>query len=105
MNDCETTGGFVAGLADARGFRLLFLTIFTVVLMVALLSQLTGRPWRRWLPGASRHATMLAGVCGAVHAIMPFLVEPEGGGRSPSPARVLDSRAPARRTLHEGELA
>ncbi len=51
-------------------FRMIFAMGFVVVLAIALVSSLTGLPWRSWLPGAERCKSMFGGVQAAVYSFM-----------------------------------
>ena len=55
---------------ESMTFRMIFALGFTVVLVIALVSSLTGMPWRSWLPGAESCKSMFGGVQAAVYSFM-----------------------------------
>jgi len=58
-------------LKDASlSFWLVFSLGFVLILTIALVSTLTGMPWRSWLPGAESSKSMFGGVQAAVYSIL-----------------------------------
>ncbi len=55
---------------ESMTFRMIFAMGFVVVLAIALVSSLTGMPWRSWLPGAESCKSMFGGVQAAVYSFM-----------------------------------
>ena len=55
---------------ESMTFRMIFALGFAVVLVIALVSSLTGMPWRSWLPGAESCKSMFGGVQAAVYSFM-----------------------------------
>jgi len=51
-------------------FRMVFTLGFVVVFAIALVSSLTGMPWRSWLPGAESCKSLFGGVQAAVYSFM-----------------------------------
>ncbi len=51
-------------------YRMIFAMGFVVVFVIALVSSLTGMPWRSWLPGAESCKSMFGGVQAAVYSFM-----------------------------------
>jgi light-harvesting complex 1 beta chain len=58
---------------DARTFTGIFALSFSVLLCVALVSQLLTCQWRTWLPGAESEKSMIGGVRAAVYTFMSHL--------------------------------
>jgi light-harvesting complex 1 beta chain len=51
-------------------FRMVFALGFAIVFVIALVSSLTGMPWRSWLPGAESCKSLFGGVQAAVYSFM-----------------------------------
>jgi len=59
---------------EGRKEFLIFVLGFGVFLLIALVGQLLGRPWRTWLPGAEGVESLFGGVKAAVYTFMSHLI-------------------------------
>ena len=62
-----------SGNNDATFWIVLVLS-FIVISSIALFGTLTGRPWRRWLPGAESCKSFFGGIRAAVYSFMSYLL-------------------------------
>lgn len=59
--------------APFKEFRYLYLVLFCVFLLLAMMGQMLFMDWRNWLPGAEGTQTMLGSVKSAVYTVISQL--------------------------------
>ena len=61
MADMERHGGSLSGLTEkeAREFHGVFMTSFTIFLVIAIVAHFLAWMWRPWLPGANGYTSLL----------------------------------------------
>ncbi len=59
--------------APFKEFRYLYLVLFCVFLLLAMLGQMLFMDWRNWLPGAEGSQPMLGSVKSAVYTVISQL--------------------------------
>ena len=75
-----TNHNAVAGTYDKHNeertsiaFSIIFVSIFTLCMGIAILACLFRLPWRSWLPGAEQSSSLIGGVKAAVYTLMSHL--------------------------------
>jgi light-harvesting complex 1 beta chain len=59
---------------DRIAHALIFIPCFAVLLSVAVLGQMVGLHWKKWLPGAENMNNVYAGVKAAVYTLMSHII-------------------------------
>ena len=59
--------------APIKEFRYLYVVLFCVFLLLAMMGQMLFMDWRNWLPGAEGSQTMLGSVKSAVYTVISQL--------------------------------
>ncbi len=72
----NTANGSLQGLVkeDSRTFMAIYAVGFVVFLLIALVAQTAGMPWRSWLPGAEGVKSITGGVKAGVYTFMSHLL-------------------------------
>jgi hypothetical protein len=58
---------------EVRAPAALFLPIFVVFLLIALVAQVLMLKWRPWLPGSEGHGSLLDNVRSSVYTVMSYI--------------------------------
>jgi light-harvesting complex 1 beta chain len=58
---------------EARAPAALFLPIFLVFLLIALVAQVLMLKWRTWLPGSEGNGSLLDNVRSSVYTVMSYI--------------------------------
>lgn len=58
---------------EARAPAALYLPIFVVFLLIALVAQVLMLKWRSWLPGSEGHGSFLDNVRSSVYTVMSYI--------------------------------
>jgi len=66
-NDCKTT---IDPMDHNQGYGVIFVMLFIVFMVIALVGQLFVLNWRSWLPGAEESMTMFDGVRTSVYTVI-----------------------------------
>jgi hypothetical protein len=66
-NDCKTT---IDPMDHHQGYGVIFVMLFIVFMVIALVGQLFVLNWRSWLPGAEESMTMFDGVRTSVYTVI-----------------------------------
>ena len=59
---------------DSRTFFVIFAIGFALLFAVAVLGQVLGLHWRRWLPGAENMTNVFGGVKASVYTFMSHII-------------------------------
>ena len=66
-NDCKTT---IDPMDHYQGYWIIFVMLFIVFMVIALVGQLFVLNWRSWLPGAEESMTIFDGVRTSVYTVI-----------------------------------
>ncbi len=58
---------------DSFTFSLIFVTIFALFFLIAMLACIFRLPWRSWFPGAEQSSSMIGGIKAGVYTLMSYL--------------------------------
>ncbi len=59
--------------SNSIAFSIIFVSIFTLFMGIAMLAFLFRLPWRSWFPGAEQSSSLTGGVKAAVYTLMSHL--------------------------------
>ena len=59
--------------SNSLAFTVIFISIFTLFMGIAMLAFLFRLPWRSWFPGAEQSSAFIGGVKAAVYTLMSHL--------------------------------
>ena len=75
-----TNHNAVAGTHDKHNeernsvaFSIIFVSIFTLFMGIAIMACMFRLPWRSWFPGAEQSSSLIGGVKAAVYTLMSHL--------------------------------
>ena len=74
MNDMSYSSDKSTQRNDKLMLALIFVPCFVLLLTLALLGQLVGVHWQRWLPGAEQKSSIFSGVHAAVYTFMSHII-------------------------------
>ena len=57
-----------------KGYWIIFVLLFMLFIVIALVGQLFLINWRIWLPGAEKSMTMFEGVSASVHTVISQVI-------------------------------
>ena len=57
-----------------EGYWMIFVMLFMLFIVVALVSQMFFIDWRIWLPGAEKSMSLLDGVSSSVHTVISQVI-------------------------------
>ena len=71
----DNRGGSLSGLTEqeAREFHSLFVTSFVIFTAIAVVAHILVWNWRPWLPGPNGYGSVIDGLHGLAHSIIPFV--------------------------------
>lgn len=58
---------------NSIAFSIIFVSIFTLFMGIAVLAFLFRLPWRSWFPGAEQSSSLIGGVKAGVYTLMSHL--------------------------------